>query len=243
MLRRWSLTGLASVCLLWSGCADPVPVADSGAASPAAAPAAATSEPAPAAPASATPTPAAPAATSTGATSSPDSGFGAPALPDNGSATPPAIGGGALQTSSGDPFGAGGPPSDTRGADPFAGAAPPPGAEPPASPPPNTERTPAGVGVGAKGRSLDKYNSGVQQVIAEPAKSLFAARERLVFNVQIPQALQLYEATTGFAPRSHNEFMTEVIQANNIRLPELRPNQRYVYDPQRKELLVERPAQ
>lgn len=107
---------------------------------------------------------------------------------------------------------------------------------------PATELVPAEAGVGQKGRSLDKYQEGVQRVIAEPAKALFATKERLVFSVQVPQALQLFKAEKGYAPRSHDEFMREIVQFNNIVLPELPPGQRYVYDPQREELMVERPA-
>ncbi len=105
-----------------------------------------------------------------------------------------------------------------------------------------TTRVPAQVGVGRRGRSLDQFNSGVQRVIAEPARSLFAARERLVFQVSIPQALQLFQAEKGYLPRSHEEFMREIIEYNRIPLPELPPGHRYVYDPQRGELMVERPA-
>lgn len=105
-----------------------------------------------------------------------------------------------------------------------------------------TVRVPAGVGVGRRGRSLDQFQSGVQRVIAEPAKSLFATRERIVFNITIPHAMQLYQAEHGYLPRSHEEFMRDIIEANQIRLPELPAGHRYVYDPQRGELMVERPA-
>ena len=76
---------------------------------------------------------------------------------------------------------------------------------------------PAGVGVGAQGRSLDNESG----VLVQPAKSLFATRERMVFQVSIPQALQLFEATEGRKPKNHDEFMTKIIQANNIELPRL----------------------
>ncbi|MBM3998270.1 MAG: hypothetical protein FJ297_01800 [Planctomycetes bacterium] len=124
------------------------------------------------------------------------------------------------------------------GSDPFAGAAPPVSSPPPSA----TERVKADVGVGAKGRSLDKYDKGVQRMIAQPAKSLFAARERITFNIALPHALQLFEALNGYAPRSHEEFMRDVVEANNIQLPELRPGHRYLYDPKTKELFVEMPA-
>jgi hypothetical protein len=107
-------------------------------------------------------------------------------------------------------------------------------AEPPAETDP--ERVKAEVGVGLKGRSLDEHEG----VLVTPARAYFAARERLIFEVAVPKALQLYEATHGSAPRSQEEFMSQVIEPNQIRLPELPPGRRYVYDPETKELMVER---
>jgi hypothetical protein len=108
--------------------------------------------------------------------------------------------------------------------------------------PPGQERVTAGVGVGSKGRSLDKYQGATERVLVEPAKSLFVAQERLTFNVAIPQAMNLYKGEHGYFPRSHEVFMRDIIEFNRIQLPDLRPGQRYVYDPQRAELMVERPA-
>lgn len=104
---------------------------------------------------------------------------------------------------------------------------------------PDAERIKADVGVGAKGRGLDKFQGGV---LVTPAKAYFTLRERAIFQVQIPQAMQMYQALHGSAPQSHDQFMKEIIQANQIQLPELPTGQRYVYDPQAKELMVERPA-
>jgi hypothetical protein len=103
---------------------------------------------------------------------------------------------------------------------------------------PNAQRVKADVGVGAKGRGLDKF----QGVLATPAKAYFTMREKAIFQVQIPHAMQMYQALHGNAPQSHDQFMKEIIQANQIQLPELPTGQRYVYDPQAKELMVERPA-
>ena len=52
----------------------------------------------------------------------------------------------------------------------------------------------AEVGVGEKGRD---YGQGI---VATPAATLFAAKERLVFEVQIPQAMQLFKATENRVP-------------------------------------------
>lgn len=114
-------------------------------------------------------------------------------------------------------------------------AAPVPGVTPP--PAPGTQTIPAGVGVGQAGRSLDEYEG----VVVTPVKSLFATRERLVFEVQIPQALQLFNAVEGRNPKTHDEFMEKIVKANQIQLPELPPNNRYIYDPTTNELMVEQP--
>ncbi|MBC8869054.1 MAG: hypothetical protein H8E44_06530 [Planctomycetes bacterium] len=106
---------------------------------------------------------------------------------------------------------------------------------------PKTERVKADVGVGKKGRSLDQYDGGTQGVIAGPAKAYFGFREKAVFQIQIPQAMQYFKGAEGRAPKSHEEFMSKIIEANNIKLPELNPRQKYIYDPEKEELMVQRP--
>jgi len=102
---------------------------------------------------------------------------------------------------------------------------------------PNTERVKAEKGVGLKGRSLDEYEGP----LVTPAKAFFAAKERIAFEIEVPHALQLYEASSGEAPKTHDEFMENVIKANQIKLPVLPPGHKYVYDPATKQLMVERP--
>ena len=80
-------------------------------------------------------------------------------------------------------------------------------------------------------------------VIVTPAKSLFAFQERAVFQIQLPQAIRLFEATNGRKPKSHDEYMASIIKANNIKLPELPQGQKYHYDVQRGELMVYKPRQ
>jgi hypothetical protein len=92
--------------------------------------------------------------------------------------------------------------------------------------------------VGARGQSLQQHSG----VLVEPAKAFFRVEQRMVFDVQIPQALQLFAATEGRKPNSHDEFMTKIIAANNIQLPRLPPGQKYIYSPEKGELMVERPA-
>jgi hypothetical protein len=100
----------------------------------------------------------------------------------------------------------------------------------------NTETVKAGVGVGIKGRSLDPHEGA----LVTPAKAFFAFREKAIFEIAIPQAMQFYKAENGAAPASHAEFMEKVVQANGIKLPELPKDATYQYNPQLEELQVVR---
>ncbi|MDZ7617097.1 MAG: hypothetical protein U1E05_08840 [Patescibacteria group bacterium] len=119
---------------------------------------------------------------------------------------------------------------------------PPPPPPPPPSAPPSEDSAPATaegesarpaeVGVGRKGHG---YGTGP---IATPLATRWRAEERLIFDAQIPQAMNLFKATNGRAPKSHDEFIKEIIEFNQIRLPELPAGQRYQYDPQAEQLMV-----
>lgn len=103
--------------------------------------------------------------------------------------------------------------------------------------PPVAEREVAKVGVGKKGRN---YGGGL---ITEPASQYWKAKERIAFEIQIPHALQLYKALNDFkAPKTHEEFMEKIIKEQKIELPELPPGRKYVYDPEKEQLMVERTA-
>jgi hypothetical protein len=102
-----------------------------------------------------------------------------------------------------------------------------------------TERVKAEVGVGKKGRRLEK--EGLVRLMTVPALTYFRTEQRVVFEIKIPHALQLYKALHGKAPKTEEAFMKEIIEANNIELPELPAGHRYVYDAERGELMVERP--
>jgi hypothetical protein len=91
------------------------------------------------------------------------------------------------------------------------------------------------MGVGQKGRD---YGTGP---IATPVAALFAARERIVFDIQIPHAMNVFKAVEGRTPKSHEEFMEKIVKANQIKLPKLPDGHRYVYDPRQEQLMVERP--
>ena len=92
----------------------------------------------------------------------------------------------------------------------------------------------ADVGVGAKGRD---YGPGL---VTTPVAQYFAAREAIVFRIQVPEALKLYKAEHGKGPQTMEEVLN-ILKANMIRLPELPEGHQYAYDPESEELKVIHP--
>jgi len=103
---------------------------------------------------------------------------------------------------------------------------------------PSMEARPAEVGVGLKGQSL-KNETGIGKAIAQPAVVLFQTKEKVAFEILIPQALALYKASEGHAPESHAEFMEKIIKFNQIKLPKLPDGQEYQYRPDDEKLWVQ----
>jgi hypothetical protein len=68
---------------------------------------------------------------------------------------------------------------------------------------------------------------------------LFAVKEKVAFDIQIPQALGLFRATEGRLPKSHEEFMEKIIKANQIKLPELPAGMVYRFNTELGELWVD----
>lgn len=98
----------------------------------------------------------------------------------------------------------------------------------------------AGVGVGVKGRSLEggsEYNPAT--FVSGPAAAFFRTKEKIVFEIQLPQAQNLYQAEKGRHPRSHDEFMRDIVEFNRIKLPQLPQGRIYRYRPDSNELWVE----
>jgi len=112
----------------------------------------------------------------------------------------------------------------------------------PPPPPPVVVKTPETVQVKAEAGVGDKGHGYGQGVIATPVAAYFSAKERIAFDIQIPEAMKLFKATEDRLPKSQEEFMEKIIKANNINLPTLPANHRYLYDPKQGELLVEQPA-
>ena len=98
-----------------------------------------------------------------------------------------------------------------------------------------TVREKARRGMGKKGQG---YGGGI---ITQPIATYFHTRDRIAFSVQIPHSMKLYKAMNGRYPKDLDEFMDKIIKPAGIDLPELPDGHRYVYDPKKGELLVERP--
>jgi hypothetical protein len=56
--------------------------------------------------------------------------------------------------------------------------------------------------------------------------------------LQIQHALDLYQAANDRYPKDYQEFMNEIIKANNIALPVLPPYQEYGYDEKEHKLII-----
>jgi len=96
------------------------------------------------------------------------------------------------------------------------------------------DRQVAEVGVGKKGRG---YGGGV---VTEPIRAMFRTEQRIQL-MNMEGAMKMYKASNGFLPKTHEVFMKEIIEVNSIELPELPDGERYIYDPEQGELMVERP--
>lgn len=58
------------------------------------------------------------------------------------------------------------------------------------------------------------------------------------FQLKIEHALDVFHAANDRYPKDLNEFMVEIIKANNIALPTLPPHQDYAYDEKEHKLII-----
>ncbi len=126
----------------------------------------------------------------------------------------------------------------------MSGCLPPPGEETAADvqqPPkaPAEEVVQALPGVGKQGQIVGDGRGYLTTVAA----TLFKTKQRVVFDIQIPQAMQLYQAEHEHYPKTGEEFFSVIIDFNNIALPELPEGHTYVYDPEQGQLMVRRPVE
>ena len=101
--------------------------------------------------------------------------------------------------------------------------------------PPQEVHRAAQVGDGRKGH-YEEF--GRMSIFSHNIGTMYRMQEKLTYEVSIPHAMNLYKATNDRAPRTHEEFWREIIQANNLKMPELKEGCRYEYNPQTEELEV-----
>ncbi|MDG1894613.1 MAG: hypothetical protein P8J37_06875 [Fuerstiella sp.] len=70
------------------------------------------------------------------------------------------------------------------------------------------------------------------------ALEAYEPTKQKIGELQIQQAVNLFNASEGRYPKDHEEFMTKVIKANKIRLPQLGPGKQYQYDVENNALMV-----
>ena len=98
----------------------------------------------------------------------------------------------------------------------------------------------AKTGVGAKGNSLDGIQGNdARMLMAGPVKAYFNTREKIIFDIALPKSAQLFNALNDRNPKTHEEYMREVVDSAQIKLPELPAGMVYRYRPEVNELWVE----
>ncbi len=90
-------------------------------------------------------------------------------------------------------------------------------------------------GMGKKGQG---YGGGI---ITQPISTFFQTQDRILL-LQIQHSMNNYKALNGRFPKDLDEFMDEIVKPLGKQLPELPEGHRYIYDPEKGELLVERPG-
>ena len=102
--------------------------------------------------------------------------------------------------------------------------------------PSDVTRHVATTGVSQKARNVQGMG-----LVVTPIGAYFRTQDKLTFEINIVHAMKLFRATNGRLPESHEEFMEKIVKQNQIRLPELPAGERYIYDPQAGQLMVELP--
>lgn len=87
----------------------------------------------------------------------------------------------------------------------------------------------AGVGATGKGE-YGVTSEEPMSIITVPISTYFKAQERAVFDMQIPQAMNLFNGAEGRYPNSEQEFFQRIINDNQIQLPKLPEGDSYFYD-------------
>ena len=131
-----------------------------------------------------------------------------------------------------------GKPSGGTAPPPGAAAATPAGGGPPAPVPPPAPaiQEKASEDFTKKGIAGKELGKGI---LATPAGVYLRIPDRAIF-LSVEHAMNLYKGEHGALPKTHEDFLRDIIQANNIKLPELPDDSHYIYMPEKEELMIER---
>jgi hypothetical protein len=91
------------------------------------------------------------------------------------------------------------------------------------------------AGVGKEGQRF-KDDTGVAQMMTGPLSALANVKQKVVLEIQVKQAIDVFKALEGRLPKSHEEFLEKCITANRIQLPELPEGHVYRFNTEKGEL-------
>jgi hypothetical protein len=87
------------------------------------------------------------------------------------------------------------------------------------------------------GKEIVTPDAKVTDPITGPLTILKSVRIQLP-TLQIEHAINLFNASEGRYPKSHEEFMTRIIQENQLKLPQLTADLEYQYDVDNHRLVI-----
>lgn len=79
-------------------------------------------------------------------------------------------------------------------------------------------------------------NNDAQKIITGAPGVLLDVKSGAVLELQIPPAIQHFKATHGRVPKNHAEFVSGVLELNNLQLPQLIDGMVYQFNPEKEEL-------
>ncbi len=97
------------------------------------------------------------------------------------------------------------------------------------------------VNPGQTGKGQDEPTNPVGKIIRTPINSLFRAQDRIKA-IQIDKQVQLDKLQNG-PYKDAQDYINRVLTPLQIKLPDLGPGERFVFDPETDQLFVEKPAQ
>lgn len=116
----------------------------------------------------------------------------------------------------------------------------------------STEKKPEKTGIiGKTTQDIGEYDPNAANQVVSDTKirasdpitaplSAYGPMTDKIARDQIKYAVELFNAAEGRYPKDHEEFMTRIIQENNIKLPVQPFGGKYVYDVEKHELYVVR---